>query len=375
VTKTLDQVARGYVPSFDGLRAIAILAVMGHNFQFEGHAASTIGAAISRVVDWGWVGVELFFVLSGFLITGILLDTRERRGYYSNFVARRVLRIFPIYYLTLFTAFAVIPLVTGRQIEGHEHQIWLWTYLSNWVGTLGLTVAAFPHFWSLAVEEQFYLIWPLVVKRLAPKTLVIASVVLGVIALASRVALRVWAGDAGGPYAFTVCRMDALVLGAAAAVLLRERAIASWVDRSGVRLGLGAAALFVIGGVVTRGYPRAGLMTQTLGYSLLAVVFTVLVVLAVRAEAHGSPLARALSWAPLRSVGKYSYAMYIFHSPLHLSVGAPLFEKLHSGPVSTSLNLLYFAVMAVVTYLAGLCSYHLIEKHFLALKRHFVSAA
>jgi peptidoglycan/LPS O-acetylase OafA/YrhL len=369
--KRLEEVVRGHMPSLDGLRGIAILAVLGHNFELDHEPWSIFGAVAGRVVDWGWVGVQLFFVLSGFLITGILLDSKNSNGYYRSFFARRVLRIFPIYYLTLFAAFVVIPLVTGKQPDGHEHQLWLWLYLTNWAAPFGKAVSAFPHFWSLAVEEQFYLVWPIVVRRLRQSTLLIVCVALAGVALITRLVLRANGFHAIGPYEFTVCRQDALVFGAAAAILLRHPRAADWIDRGASGLAWGAGALFVAGGIVTHGYPRVGLMTQTFGYSLLAWVFTVLVVLAVRSEAHGGWLGRALGFAPLRSIGKYSYAMYIFHSPLHQFVFEPLVQRLHPGPITTRFSLLYFAALSAVTYVVALLSYHLIEKHFLAMKRRF----
>ena len=128
----------------------------------------------------------LFNVISGFLITGILLDTRDASNYWRTFLGRRAVRIFPLYYVVLFAAFVVAPML-GRAPAGLEHQVWYWTYLANWAGPLGRTVTVFPHFWSLSIEEQYYLLWPLLVRRLRPRSLGVLSLGLVVLALASRV--------------------------------------------------------------------------------------------------------------------------------------------------------------------------------------------
>ena len=119
----------------------------------------------------GQTGVDLFFVLSGFLITGILLDTRNHPRYFINFYGRRTLRIFPLYYgiifLTLFLPM-IVRMIVGEPVTEHQrNQWWLWLYLTNVGVFLGVDVPAM-HFWSLAVEEHFYLVWPAVVYILSP---------------------------------------------------------------------------------------------------------------------------------------------------------------------------------------------------------------
>ena len=153
------------LPQLDGIRGIAILLVLVHNTN---PSASLHIAAIST---YGWMGVDLFFALSGFLITGILLDTKQSDGYFRNFYARRCLRIWPLYYSLLIFMFVIVP--HARPAEAHaifERSAPWWAYpffLQNFLvaipqqaaGALGVT-------WSLAIEEQFYLVWPLFVRRL-----------------------------------------------------------------------------------------------------------------------------------------------------------------------------------------------------------------
>ena len=145
--------------------------------------------AIQRLTGAGWVGVDLFFVLSGFLITSILYEAKQSDGYFKNFYMRRVLRIFPLYYGVLFVAFAVVPLFhpyqTGFYKTISHNQIFLWTYLQNYVQLPWEGWAGFTHFWSLAVEEQFYLVWPAVVFLLNRRALMGVSIGMVVTALAA----------------------------------------------------------------------------------------------------------------------------------------------------------------------------------------------
>jgi len=367
----------GNMPALDGLRGIAILMVLGHNFDPVMDPASPLARLADHVADVGWIGVQLFFVLSGFLITGGLLDTRGASNRLSAFFGRRMLRIFPIYYVTLLVAFVLLPLVSPAHAPDGRHQLWLWTYLANWVEPSGRAVEAFPHFWSLAVEEQFYLVWPFVVFALTPRRLLRVAVGLTAAALAIRVGMRVAGADPAAVYMWTICRMDALTAGAALAAWLRRPGGPAAVERVWSTLSAVAAVVALLGVVVTRGLPRTSLATQTFGYSALVIVFSYLLLAGVRAQgkaiAEGrrkvGGVARVLGAAPLRSVGKYSYAMYIFHVPIRAVFGPYLRNTVGAaGPLA----LVYMVGATLVTYLAALISYHAFEKHFLALKRHFV---
>ena len=159
-----------YVPALDGIRGIAILTVMLHHFTIFGMVRPNnfIDVQFYRLASAGWCGVDLFFVLSGFLITGILLDTKSGPHFFRNFYMRRVLRIFPLYYGFLIVIFVLIPLAiqVGDKFQTLlDQQGWYWSYLINLpIAFKGWSsVIIIDHFWSLAVEEQFYLFWPLVV--------------------------------------------------------------------------------------------------------------------------------------------------------------------------------------------------------------------
>jgi peptidoglycan/LPS O-acetylase OafA/YrhL len=362
------------IPALDGVRGLAILLVLAHNLNpFEG--GGFVEQAVGLATNFGWTGVQLFFVLSGFLITGILLDTRDSPGYYRGFFGRRVLRIFPLYYGVLVIALVVLPhlgLAPPRLLADRDHRIWLWTYLVNWTEPLGAGVAAFPHFWSLAVEEQFYLVWPFVIRRATPRRVLHIAAALVGIAFASRLALLLAGFGEGGPYMFTICRMDALGLGAAVAAVIRIPALHARAADRRTGILVGAGALFIIGLLVTRGYPRASFLGQTVGYTILALTFAVLVLAAVLDDERGrGRIGAALQNPVLRSFGTYSYAIYLFHQPLNQMVGEPLLASLQPHGVGIGAGLLYMAAVTAATYVLALASYHGYEKHFLALKRLF----
>jgi peptidoglycan/LPS O-acetylase OafA/YrhL len=369
-TKSLDETLRSQMPVLDGIRGLAILVVVAHRFDVLPDPVSLPARALSAFLESGWIGVQLFFVLSGFLITGILLDTRGQRGYYRSFLMRRVLRIFPIYYLVLFGAFVAAPLVLGHPIAGHQHQLWLWLYISNLVEPFGMAVAAFPHFWSLAVEEQFYLVWPFVVGWTRTRTLVIVCAGVIAVAFVSRIVVRALGNDGEAAYFLTFCRFDALALGALAALGVRTPSVVEWLARHQKAIGWGTLALLVAGGAGTHRYQRIGLWSQIFGYSILAWASAVLIVLGVLQQVSGGWLARVLSFAPLRSLGKYSYAMYIFHALLHLELGGPWMAQHHPHPTLLQ-GVIYLMVMGFFSYSVAVASYHLIEKYFLRLKSRF----
>src|SRR5260221_2298951 len=144
------------LPTLDGLRAIAILLVVPHNLNLIATFGGTqpVVAALHR----GWIGVQLFFVLSGFLITRILLDARDAPDYYRSFFVRRALRIFPLYYAVLLVLFVLLPVLGLVPLDSDPMgELSYWAYSSNWYGPFRHGPEAVSHFWSLPTEEKFYL--------------------------------------------------------------------------------------------------------------------------------------------------------------------------------------------------------------------------
>jgi peptidoglycan/LPS O-acetylase OafA/YrhL len=363
------------IPALDGVRGLAILLVLAHNLNPFSGTGRPLERWIEYDSNFGWVGVQLFFVLSGFLITGILLDTRGAPRYLRSFFARRVLRIFPLYYAVLVGGLLVLPalhLAPHRLLADPENRVWLWVYLVNWAEPLGRGVTAFPHFWSLAVEEQFYFVWPFVVRHATPRRLL---VIVGGVMIAA-LGARLWVRRAGlggeAAYMFTVCRMDALAIGAAVAALIRLPAAHAWLIARRTGIAIAAGALFIGGLVTTGGYARTGLADQTFGYTILAAVFAALVLLVVLDHERGRGwLGAIFQHRILRAFGTYSYGIYLFHQFINQLIGVPVLDRLLPRGIGIKAGIAYMLAVTAASYAVAFVSYHAYEKHFLALKRYF----
>ena len=236
-------------PELDGIRGIALLAVMLSHGGGRYILQTTLAAKLfAYAMVPGWAGVELFFVLSGFLITGILLKSKTAENYFSSFYARRFLRIFPIYYLVLTVGLlaamhvswwnALLP-VAGKTRFSYYFYAQNWPMF--WPHHVFLKTNGFGHFWSLAVEEQFYLVWPLVVWLLPENAILTLCTVGLVVALPLRVMMvHKFAYDFTS-MALTTSRMDGLLVGVILAILLRRGQISlRWIC---LCMGVGAGII------------------------------------------------------------------------------------------------------------------------------------
>jgi peptidoglycan/LPS O-acetylase OafA/YrhL len=365
-----------HVPVLDGLRGLAIFLVLLCHFTLYGGLFSGFLAPLRPAAIAGWSGVDLFFVLSGFLITGILYDAKGTQFYFRNFYIRRVLRIFPLYYGFLAVFFVGIPSlvdIAAPYQQLRDEQVWYWTYLANfkmaadgWPAHLSV-----GHFWSLAVEEQFYLIWPLVIHLLSRRALIaVCTASLGG-ALLVRVGLW-WVGEDLAAYVLTPARMDGLALGGLVAILARSpRGLVRW--RPSAQLtALGSGAILV-GLYAWRGrlVPEDPVVF-TVGISVIALLFGSLVTLVLTSPASGF-LERAFSSGPLTFLGRYSYGIYVFHIPIlgvvrrsHLVTSGPG----TLGP-NAGLRVITLLIVAAVILGAAILSWHFYENRFLRWKDRF----
>jgi peptidoglycan/LPS O-acetylase OafA/YrhL len=369
--------AIGHLPSLDGLRGLAILMVVTHNLDLiqPGDWASH---AIVSLFDRGWLGVQLFFVLSGFLITGILIDSRHQARPCVAFFGARLLRILPLYYATLFGVFVVLPLLRHGLGGASESVWWLALFLSNWA-PLHAGDNPLPHFWSLAVEEQFYLLWPFLVPRFSLRGLIRFCLGLTVVALGIRFALIHLGVSPESIYKYSVCRIDALACGGAAAALLRLPRARAWLMGHPRHL-LAAVAALLLAAAASGRFTQYAEATQLLGYFFLSIGFAALLLAVVcadlKARGASTPAARRrlpgrwLQGRWLRRLGRYSYAMYVLHVPLHLVIGLPLLHLLFGGTApGLTTGLVYVAAGTLATFVLGALSYHAFEVHFLRLKK------
>ncbi|HYP87615.1 MAG TPA: acyltransferase [Polyangiaceae bacterium] len=372
--------AGSHVAELDGVRGIAIAMVMALHFICSqvGEPQSRVEQLAGRLTAYGTWGVDLFFVLSGFLITGILWDTRGSGRYFASFYARRTLRIFPLYYATLLVLIVLVPRgllerVAPDALEIRALQGWLWPYLTNVyiAKSGGFNVPYISHFWTLAVEEHFYLVWPFVVGLLARSAVLWVSIVAAVAALS----LRIVAGYVGWneyvPLVLTPFRLDALCIGACLALAVRGPAGFAGMGRI-AKLGLVASAAGVLATSLWHVVRPAAVPALPARETFLALMFGFAIVLACWAD--GPAWFKALLRLRfLRLLGKYSYGLYVFHGIIafafvrHGTLG--FFARLVG---SHSLGLFVQAAFgSVVSMLIAWLSYEYLESRFLRLKVRF----
>jgi peptidoglycan/LPS O-acetylase OafA/YrhL len=375
---------RGHLPVLDGVRGLAVLMVLLLHFVGSMLPTTLAERVIVGVTNYGSYGVELFFVLSGFLITGILYDARNKPNYFRNFYMRRLLRIFPLYYGVLALVFWVAPLVPplrGPTLDYLvDRQAWAWLYAVNfYIAKHGeWSLSYLDHFWSLSIEEHFYFAWPLVVFLLArrPRVLIAASLTASLGAMLAR-----FVGSAAGlswwtTYVFTPFRLDGLALGAFLAVTARQPGGLDRLARALPRAAAAAGGLLAVTFVWTRLVSRQGLeLVLPVRASLILVLLACLLVWALLAPER-SVTSRFFRSRSLVFLGTYSYGVYVYHHFIsyYLTTNRTELELArwlgsHGLAVALQATLGASASLAIA-YL----SYELFEKRFLGLKRLFESS-
>ena len=339
---------RAYIPQLDGVRGLAILMVLA--YHFGGELPKGTHKLIMIPFAAGWMGVDLFFVLSGFLITGILLNTRRSSNYFRSFYFRRFVRIFPVFYGSLVVLFIIIPHVDARlaSLLPPQRIRWCyWLYVNNWTPDAYLV----GHFWSLAIEEQFYIVWPLLVWTLSDKALFRFAIAGITVSLTLRCALTFTGADREMIYRNTVCRMDALLMGAVCAMWhyngYKTLRLGTW-----LLTPLLPAAIVLL---LSKGQHASPWMTSA-GFSFIALAAsgTLLYCLA-------TPL-RILSSLLLTRIGRWSYGAYVYHIPIYHFLNSKGF--LGRGWIS-------IIMLVFINIIFAAFSFEFFEKHVLSLKDRF----
>jgi peptidoglycan/LPS O-acetylase OafA/YrhL len=337
------------ISQLDAVRGLAILVVIVHN-QRDQFAS----LHLQRLFASGWMGVDLFFVLSGFLITGILLDNTGSQDYFKNFYARRCLRIWPLFYCVLFVMFVVLPLL--RPAEGHaifERSSPWWAYplfVQNFLIPVPTNAAGpLAVSWSLAVEEQFYLVWPWFVRYCSRAQL--RCVAISVICISPLLRLFLAAHNVN-LYSNTFCRLDGLMAGAVLALAVRSPRSSPSELVSGAWL-----ALLVVG-------PLA-LVAESLGarwivFSLSAGASAAFVYLALNCQQKWFRLVMTNRF--LVYTGTTSYGLYLLHK-LPFDLARAFHWNGHAW--------LTAPILLAVCYATAALSRNLLEEPFLRLKRFF----
>ncbi len=352
--------------TLDGLRGVAILAVLIVHYNEHFVPDQGRGHVLRTLTDMGYLGVTLFFVLSGFLITRILVRTRDDPRYFATFFKRRSLRIFPLYFAYL--AFVCLSSsVLGDwlgygQYRLNSHSFSYLIYTNNIGWGLGYDHPSLIHLWSLAIEEQFYLAWPFVIYFIPNRWLIPLCVAGFIGSFAYRVALLLANTGAETVYAATPSRIDGLLIGAAIGVMeLNEVArarLSRWIRPVMI------ACLIALTPIVLRDslIPFRRLV-QTVGWSLCAILFATIVFWAVTSGAKN----RWLNARWLRFMGKYSYGIYVLHMVPALAICR---DRLPTSVIQqVSAMLACVAATAVLTAL----SWHFVESPFLRRKNQMTS--
>ncbi|HEY4156184.1 MAG TPA: acyltransferase, partial [Puia sp.] len=292
-----------YVKELDGWRGISIFFVaLLHYFPsyFMG----------------GWIGMELIFVVSGFLITGILLDSKSSKNYYKKFITRRVLRIFPLYYLCLVGLFFLLPRSWLDLSYYRSHQAWFWLYAENWLFSFEgwPTVKALRHFWSLAIEEQFYITWPLFVWLFSSKGLIRFCIFLFFFSFFFRNFGMHMGFVMPFPYVATLGRMEPIVLGAIIAILVRtnKSILERMVYPVTLITAILATTVFLIAGTMNMEYS----LIYMVNYTLLDIFFAGIIVLTICKDEMIYFKRWVLNPPFFKQLGLMSYCIYIFHRPI-----------------------------------------------------------
>jgi peptidoglycan/LPS O-acetylase OafA/YrhL len=358
--ETLMDSTHKYIPHLDGLRGIAVLAVIvSHFFKFI------------YIFNIGWVGVDLFFVLSGFLITTNLYASKTENHYFYNFYIKRFLRIFPVYYLILILLFIIYPLLHLDIVKEYaylqKNQAWFWVYMQNWL----FSIKGWPptillsHFWSLAIEEQYYIVWPFIVLSLSARNISIVCILL----FCTSMLLRYIFPELPFAYMSTITRLEGLTFGAFIAVAVAPN-LALFEKYKYILFGY-----FIVVAVFYFHIGLPVLVTNSkmarAGYSIWPAIFGLILIFSF------FPKSGRLRWFLQRRfliyTGRISYGLYCYSMILFV-IGKDYFMdflKPYAGNALLSKTVTGF-VFVFLSYATAHASYHLFEKRLLKLKSKMV---
>ena len=359
-----EQGSRIYFSSLDGVRGFAsLLVITHHNFHYI------------SILNYNQFGTDLFFVLSGFLITTLLLNTKRTKSALANFYMRRALRVFPLYYISLYIFLILLPKIDAIPLQFQyykENQIWLWVFLQNWLYIFKdpNPFSALNHLWSMVIEEQFYLFWPLIIFILPKLKNLLAFVIsFYILFIISRILIWFLHIEGLAYYnLFSFTKIDGLFIGCIVALLHNKQS--NFINNHYFKI-ITTLAFFNLSFLAIDLYFNLGLPYFAFcGYISFSVLFGLLINFLIRSETR--VFHRLFNIQLLKTLGKISYGTYIFHWPLYLLV-SPMIKNLFSKLIIDSIaTIIASIIMTFVAYLIGYLTFHLIEIKFLKLSRkHF----
>lgn len=369
-----------HIPELDGVRGLAIAMVLFHHYLVGQLQVSpgTWEAKFMALFRLSWCGVDLFFVLSGYLLGGILMAQRGTSHYFRAFYARRITRIFPVYYLTLLSFVAARHLLVDADGTGvnwlfaDAYPMWsyalhlqnFWTAFTgehgaNWLGVT----------WSLAVEEQFYLILPLLIWFISPSRVLTISLLLAFLAPL----LRTWLffHHSHGPiagYVLLPCRWDALLIGLVGAVLVRDETFTKWISApASSRPMLAAFTVLLIGvaGLTLTGQSIGSIGMVTIGHTWLAILGLLTILAAQYSPWETFRALFRLTW--LRWLGGISYGLYLFHQII--SGLCHHFLRGNSPKIASWSDASVTLLALVLSLIVASLSWHFIERPLVMMGR------
>jgi peptidoglycan/LPS O-acetylase OafA/YrhL len=342
-----------YYKNLDGLRGIAaLMVVVFHFYSYPEGFYNVEGSLFKKLSEIGQHGVSLFFVLSGFVITRILINAKNEGQYFQKFFIRRILRIAPLYYLFLLFWFYILPFIINYPIAPVAKQIPYFFYLQNIYSTLKVPMAGPPHFWSLAVEEHFYLVWPLIIyySPLKHLTKVIGFSIALIFVLKYFMITHHYS-----VHDFTLTRMDQILMGAFLAILEPGNFYKPEAIRFFLKIGLFiipvSVAIYAFGS-------QYHFLKEIIKYFLLGITFACLIALVLSLKPE-SKINTFLTSPPLQYLGRISYGIYVWH------VIALIFLQ-HF--LLTTMMALDMAITFILTILMAHFSYYYFELVFIRLK-------
>lgn len=333
------------------------MVMLSHFFALV-YSPNLIWNVIGKLANFGQTGVTLFFVLSGFVITRILLHTKENVSYFKTFIVRRALRILPLYYFFLILYYYVLPLFTGASIPTFNQTWYYFVYLQNFALTFQWDAVGPLHFWTLSIEEHFYLLWPIAVYLLSSKRLMTSIVWIFITAILVRIVLLHYDRLV---YCFTFARFDALAIGGLLAVMENKQMLKRNLRKFLIPVLTSTVVLLALLWFLYTGQQLPWI--QTIKFSLLSVLYFSLLALLISSKESIS-VNRILEKKFFQYSGKISYGLYVYHPVSYLLVMQHFFTSVDS-------IVIYLVLSVGFTYVLAALSFRFVEQPFLRLKKRW----